>query len=239
MIRLRPASERGKANFGWLDSRHSFSFGHYLDPAHMGFGALRVINEDRVAPGQGFGTHGHRDMEILSYVLDGALEHKDSMGNGSIIRPGELQRMTAGTGVRHSEYNASKTQPVHFLQIWILPEANGLTPGYEQAAFPLQEQRGRLHLIASRDGRDGSLTVHQDLNLHAGVFEPGDTLDFSPGAQRQLWLQLARGRIELAGQTLGAGDGAAIRGTQTLTVRAIEPAELLLFDMATSTDPIH
>ncbi len=236
MIKLRASDDRGRADFGWLDSRHSFSFGHYLDPEHMGFGPLRVINEDRVVPGRGFDTHGHRDMEILSYVLDGALEHTDSLGNGSIIRPGELQRMTAGTGVRHSEYNASNTEPVHFLQIWILPEAEGLAPGYEQTAFPLQEQRGRLHLIASRDGREGSVTVHQDLNLYAGVFDAGETLEFALKKQRLRWLQLVRGQAELAGLHLHAGDGVAIQQAELPALTISEQSELLLFDMGNGSE---
>src|SRR5919206_2650347 len=175
MITLRPAAERGAENLGWLDSRHTFSFGHYYDPKHMGFGPLRVINEDRVRGGAGFATHGHRDMEIISYVLEGALEHKDSIGTGSVIRPGDVQRMSAGTGIVHSEFNASRSEPVHFLQIWIIPERAGLAPGYEQKTFPVEERRNRLRLVASRDGRDGSLTVHQDVGLYASLLDPGGT----------------------------------------------------------------
>ncbi|GAB5412444.1 MAG: pirin family protein [Congregibacter sp.] len=243
MMQIRPNEARGKANFGWLDSRHSFSFGHYFDPQHMGFGPLRVINEDRVAPGQGFGTHGHQNMEILSYVLDGALEHKDSMGTGSIIRPGDLQRMSAGTGVQHSEYNASQTDPVHFLQIWIVPEAQGLQPSYEQVSFPLEERRNRLRLLASRDGREGSVTVHQDVDLYAGVLDPGQSVSHRPELERSIWIQIARGRVELAGQELIAGDGVALSDLQELIpdlrLRATEHAEVLLFDMGNAARSTH
>jgi quercetin 2,3-dioxygenase len=230
MITRRPAEERGRANFGWLDSRHSFSFGHYHDEAHMGFGPLRVINEDRVAPGAGFDTHGHRDMEILSYVLEGALAHKDSIGTGSVIRPGEVQRMSAGTGIQHSEFNPSKQSPVHFLQIWILPERTGLAPGYQQSAFPLDE-RGRLHLVASRDGRDGSLTIHQDVDLSAGRLAAGDIVETRLRAGRLGWLQVARGAVTLNGAHLVTGDGAAIKDESALAIRAESDAEILLFDM--------
>ncbi|MEJ2258146.1 MAG: pirin family protein, partial [Woeseiaceae bacterium] len=199
MLAIRAANERGKASFGWLDSRHTFSFGHYYDPQFMGFGPLRVINEDRVRPGEGFATHGHRDMEIISYVLDGALEHKDSLGTGSIIRPGDVQRMTAGTGVHHSEYNASATDPVHFLQIWILPERDGLEPGYEQKAFPAEEKLGRLRLVGSRDGRDGSVTIHQDVDLYAALLGAGDEIAHRFAEGRYGWLQVARGSVRLEG----------------------------------------
>jgi quercetin 2,3-dioxygenase len=231
MIAVRKADERGVANFGWLNSRHSFSFGHYYDPAHMGFRSLRVINEDRVVPGAGFDTHGHRDMEIISYVLDGALAHKDSLGTGSTIRPGEVQRMSAGTGIRHSEFNASKTEPVHFLQIWILPERDGLDPGYEQREFPLEEKKGRLRLVASRDGRDGSVTMHQDADLYASVLAAGDrvTYDLAPG--RHAWLQVARGAVTLNGQDLAQGDGAAVGSEDRLEIAANEESEILLFDL--------
>ena len=186
MLAIRHSQDRGLANFGWLDSRHTFSFGHYHDPNFMGFGPLRVINEDRVQPGRGFDTHGHRDMEIISYVLDGALEHKDSMGNGSVIRPGDVQRMSAGTGVRHSEFNASETEPVHFLQIWILPEKQGLEPGYEQRHFAADEKRGQLRLVGSRDGREGAVTIHQDSDLYATLLGEGDTVDhLFPGIARE------------------------------------------------------
>jgi redox-sensitive bicupin YhaK (pirin superfamily) len=230
MIARRPAGERGKANFGWLDSRHTFSFGHYHDDAHMGFGPLRVINEDRVTPGAGFDTHGHRDMEILSYVLEGELAHKDSIGTGSVIRPGEVQRMSAGTGIQHSEFNPSPKSPVHFLQIWILPERDGLKPGYQQNAFPLDE-KGRLHLVASGDGRDGSLTINQDVDLYAGRLTAGDSVDARLRNRRLGWLQVARGAVTLNGVALATGDGAAIEKESDLAIRAESDAEILLFDM--------
>jgi hypothetical protein len=232
MITIRPGDERGVANFGWLDSRHSFSFGHYYDPNHMGFGVLRVINEDWVKPGTGFDTHGHRDMEIVTYVLAGALEHKDSLGNGSIIRPGEVQRMTAGTGIRHSEYNPSKTDPVHLLQIWILPEREGLAPGYEQKAIPDADSGGRLRLIGSRDGRDGSVTIHQDVDLYAGLFAAGEgtRLDLRPG--RGVWVQVAHGDVNINGVNLNAGDGAAITDADAVEIEGRKGGEVLVFDMA-------
>lgn len=231
MLAIRSANERGAANFGWLDSRHTFSFGNYYDPAFMGHGPLRVINEDRVTPGQGFGTHGHSDMEIISYVLDGALEHKDSLGTGSIIRPGDVQRMSAGTGVRHSEYNASDTDPVHFLQIWILPEKTGAEPSYEQKTFSEDEKRGRLKLVGSRDGRDGSVTIHQDVDLYAGLLAADDSVSYELDDGRNGWLQVARGSIRLDGNVLSAGDGVALRGAHTLSIEGIDDAEILLFDM--------
>ncbi|MDJ0909098.1 MAG: pirin family protein [Woeseiaceae bacterium] len=231
MLAIRPANDRGLANHGWLNSRHTFSFGHYYDPQFMGFGPLRVINEDQVKPAQGFGTHGHSDMEIISYVLDGALEHKDSLGTGSIIRPGDVQRMTAGTGVRHSEYNASETDPVHFLQIWILPEKDGLEPSYEQKAFSDEEKQGRLRLVGSRDGREGSVTIHQDVNLYSSLLDGDDEVDFELGEGRNGWVQVARGSLDLNGETLTAGDGVAIRGAKTLRFDNAENAEILLFDM--------
>jgi len=232
MITIRPGDERGVANFGWLDSRHSFSFGHYHDPNHMGFGVLRVINEDRVKPGAGFDTHGHRDMEIISYVLAGALEHKDSLGTGSVIRPGEVQRMTAGTGIRHSEVNPSKTDPVHFLQIWILPEREDLAPGYEQKKIPDADSRGRLRLIGSRDGRDGSVTIHQDVDLYAGSFAEGESarLVLRPG--HGAWVQVARGEVVVNGERLGAGDGAAITDAEAVEIEGRNGGEVLVFDMA-------
>lgn len=233
MIILRPAQERGTAYFGWLDSRHTFSFGEYYDPNHMGFANLRVINEDKVSPGQGFGTHGHRDMEIISYVLEGALEHKDSIGTGSVIRPGDVQRMSAGTGIRHSEYNASKTEPVHFLQIWILPERQGIAPGYEQKTFTELEKRGQLRLVGSRDGRDGSITIHQDVDLYAAALHEGDEVNHTLVNGRAAWLQVVRGAVQLKGQMLTAGDGAAISDESLITLRgAANDAEVLLFDMA-------
>ena len=231
MLAIRPADDRGLANLGWLNSRHTFSFGHYYDPQFMGFGPLRVINEDRVKPAQGFGTHGHSDMEIISYVLDGALEHKDSLGTGSIIRPGDVQRMTAGTGVRHSEFNASETDPVHFLQIWILPERDGLEPSYEQKNFSAEEKQGRLRLVGSRDGRDGSVTIHQDVNLYSSLLDGDDDIEFELGEGRNGWVQVARGSLNLNGETLTAGDGVAIRGARTLRFDHAEKAEILLFDM--------
>ena len=231
MITLRLASDRGNANFGWLDSRHTFSFGSYYDPAHMGFSHLRVINEDKVAPGGGFPTHGHRDMEIVSYVIDGALEHKDSIGTGSVIRPGDLQRMSAGTGIRHSEYNASDENPVHFLQIWILPEQQGLEPGYEQMHFSNEEKQGQLRLIGSRDGRDGSVTIHQDMSLYAARLSPGESVDYAPAEDRSLWLQVVRGGVELNGQVLHAGDGAAIEQEAIALTGQSDDSEILLFDL--------
>ncbi|MCB9948723.1 MAG: pirin family protein [Rhodospirillaceae bacterium] len=231
MLAVRQAADRGVADFGWLDSRHSFSFGHYHDPAHMGFGDLRVLNEDRVRPGAGFDTHGHRDMEIVSYVLDGALEHKDTLGTGAVLRPGEVQRMSAGTGVRHSEFNASASEPVHFLQIWIVPERRGLAPGYEQKAFPADERRGRLRLVGSRDGRDGSLTIHQDVDLYAGVFGAGDGADLPLRPGRRAWVQVARGAVTVNGTPLGAGDGAALTDEAAVSLRADAPSEVLVFDL--------
>jgi hypothetical protein len=236
MIMIRPAGERGHARHGWLDSRHSFSFGQYYDPRQMGFGPLRVINEDRVAPGAGFPTHGHADMEILSYVLDGELEHKDSIGTGTVIRPGELQRMSAGTGIRHSEFNPSRERPVHFLQIWIEPERAGLPPGYEQKRFRIAEEPGRLHLIASRDGRNDTLTVHQDVAIQAATLRPGDEVRHALAPGRGAWVQVARGEIALDGRLLRAGDGAAVQGVDALTLtgggNAAARNEILLFDMA-------
>jgi hypothetical protein len=228
----RPSNERGRADFGWLDSRHSFSFGQYYDENHMGFGALRVINEDRVAPGAGFGTHPHRDMEILSYVVDGALEHKDSIGTGSVIRPGDLQRMSAGTGIRHSEYNHSKDAPVHFLQIWIVPERGGLEPGYEQKTFPHKERDGRLVLLGSRDGRNGSVTIHQDVALYGALLKPQASVSHALAEGRKAWIQVVRGTLSVNGQTLDAGDGLGITDAGSLTIAAQEDAEVLLFDLA-------
>ena len=233
MINLRPGSDRGKANFGWLDSRHTFSFGNYYDPANMGFGTLRVINEDKVTPGQGFSTHGHRDMEIISYVLDGSLAHKDNIGNGSIIRPGDVQRMSAGTGIMHSEYNASDTDPVHFLQIWVLPAAQGIEPSYEQTYFAPEDKQHQLRLVGSREGRAGSVTIHQDLDLYATVLQPEASVTHTLAAHRQAWVQVAKGAIQLNGHDLTAGDGAAVSEAIALTLTGTsEDAEVLLFDMA-------
>lgn len=231
-MKIRRAGERGHAEHGWLDSFHTFSFADYHDDAHMGFRTLRVINEDRVAAGKGFGAHGHRDMEIVSYVLEGAIEHKDSMGTGSTIRPGDVQRMTAGTGVTHSEQNASKTESVHFLQIWILPKAKNLAPGYEQKAFTAEEKRGKLRLVASADGRDGSVTVHQDMNLHAGLFDAGERASFEVKPGRGAWVHVARGAIDLAGQRLEAGDAAAIDESGTFEIVGAAGGEVLVFDLA-------
>ncbi|NJN21759.1 MAG: pirin family protein [Leptolyngbya sp. RL_3_1] len=233
MITLRPASDRGAANLGWLDSRHTFSFGNYYDADHMGFGSLRVINEDKVAPGGGFSTHGHRDMEIISYVLEGALAHKDNIGNGSTMRPGDVQRMSAGTGILHSEYNASEQNPVHFLQIWILPEQKGIEPSYEQTHFPATETQGQLRLVGSRDGREGSVTIHQDVNLYATRLHQGESVTQPLAPGRQVWVHLAKGAITLNGQTLTAGDSAAVTAEAALTLTgASDDAEALLFDLA-------
>ena len=232
MIVRRPAEERGRANLGWLDSRHTFSFAEYHDPAHMGFRALRVINEDRVQPARGFGTHGHRDMEILSYVLEGELAHRDSMGTGSIIRPGDVQRMSAGTGVLHSEMNPSPTEPVHFLQIWLLPERRGLPPGYEQKRFEPAEKRGTLRLVASRDGREGSITVHQDVDLYAGMFGPRERATLEIGAGRHAWVQVARGEVSLNTEVLSQGDGAAISDEARVELHGISESEVLVFNLA-------
>jgi len=233
MLRIHRAEERGRTDFGWLDSRHSFSFGHYYDPAHMGFGPLRVINDDRVTPGAGFPTHPHGDMEIISYVLDGALAHKDSLGTGSVIRPGDVQRMTAGTGIRHSEFNASKTEPVHFLQIWIVPEAEGLAPSYEQKSYPAEDKRGMLRLVASRDGREGSVTVHRDVDLYATLLGEGDRTrhTFRPG--RAGWLQVARGTATVNDVQLYPGDGIAIEAIDDVAITGTSTdTEVLLFDLA-------
>ena len=232
MIRVRRANERGHAQHGWLESYHTFSFADYYDPSFMGFRALRVINEDRVQPGQGFGTHSHRDMEIVTYVLEGALAHKDSLGTGSIIRPGDVQRMSAGTGVAHSEFNHSPTELVHFLQIWILPEEEGLAPSYEQRSFPEAERTDRLRLVASRDAREGSVKVHQDVDLHAATLSSGAALEHSLRAGRHAWLQVARGKLSANDQLLSAGDGAAFSDESAVSLIAREPAEILLFDLA-------
>src|SRR5437867_6107281 len=210
MIKLRRAAERGIANFGWLDSRHTFSFGDYYDPKHMGFGPLRVINEDRVRPGKGFGAHGHQDMEIITYVLEGALEHRDSIGTGSVIRPGDVQIMSAGTGIRHSEFNASATEPVHFLQIWVIPDREGIAPRYAQTTFPDAQKRGRLLLVGSNDGRAGSVVIHQDVEIFASVLTAGERIDHHVPPGRKAWLQVVRGNVELNGRELRTGDGAAI-----------------------------
>lgn len=231
MITVRRSEDRGHADHGWLDSRHTFSFADYHDPAHMGFRALRVINEDRVAPSQGFGTHGHRDMEILSYVLSGKLAHRDSIGTGAVLGPGEVQRMSAGTGVRHSEYNASDAEPVHFLQIWIIPEREGLAPGYEQRRFPEEERRGRLRLVASPDGRDGSLTLHQDARVHLGLLAPGERTSLPIAEGRHAWVQVTRGRVRLGREELRAGDGAGLEDERELSLEGVEDGEVMVFDL--------
>ena len=232
MIAIRKAEERGHANHGWLNSYHSFSFANYYDPQQMGFKTLRVINEDRVQASQGFGAHSHRDMEIISYVLEGALEHKDSMGTSSIIRPGEVQIMSAGTGVTHSEYNHSKTDSVHFLQIWILPNQTGLEPRYEQKMYSTEEKHGNLRLIASQDGRDGSVTIHQDASIYATLLDTGQQVDYQIRPNRHAWLQVLKGDISLNGNLLVAGDGAAISDENQIVIDAKDNTELLLFDLA-------
>jgi hypothetical protein len=232
MISLRPSAARGHFDFGWLDTRHTFSFGDYHDPKHMGFRTLRVINEDRVKPGEGFPTHPHRDMEIVTYVLEGALQHKDSMGNGSIIKPGEVQRMSAGTGITHSEFNTSEYEPLHLLQIWIMPEQRGLPPGYEQKTFSDDEKRGRLRLVASPDGAEGSVTIHQDARLLAGILEPGQPLTYRLGAGRHAWVQAIRGEFKLNRDTLRAGDGAALSDEPVLRFEPVQESEVLVFDLA-------
>jgi redox-sensitive bicupin YhaK (pirin superfamily) len=232
VIQVRPADERGRTDWGWLDSRHTFSFGEYHDPAHEGFRSLRVINDDRVAAGEGFGTHGHRDMEILSYVLEGALAHKDSSGGGGVIRPGEIQFMRAGTGVTHSEYNDSKVEPVHFLQIWIVPDTRGLRPAYGQHAFDTGAVTRGFVLLASKDGREGSLQVQQDVDLWVTRVGPGESRDFRLRPGRHAWIHVARGSVSLNGTSLGEGDGAAVSGEDAPSIRGGEPAEVLLFDLA-------
>ena len=233
MITIRPAAERGHFDHGWLDTRHTFSFADYHDPRHMGFGPLRVINEDRVRPGEGFGRHGHRDMEILSYVLAGELTHGDSMGNGSVVRPGELQRMSAGTGVLHSESNASREHPVHFLQIWIVPDRRGLAPGYEQRAFPEAERRGRARLVASPDGADGSVTIQQDARVYATLLAGGEEVRLPLAAGRRAWVQVAHGAVTVNGQAVAEGDGAALTEERAVELAGAggELANVLVFDL--------
>jgi redox-sensitive bicupin YhaK (pirin superfamily) len=233
MLTIRRAEARGHDDHGWLDTRHTFSFADYHDPEHMGFSDLRVINEDRVRPGQGFGTHGHRDMEIISYVLSGQLGHRDSMGNGSVIRPGEVQRMSAGTGVRHSEMNPSATEPVHFLQIWILPDRAGHAPGYEQKAYPEAERRGKLRLAASPDGADGSVTIHQDARLYLALLGDGERVRHALAPGRKAWVQVARGEVTVNGERLRAGDGAALDGEVAVELAGAgaSTADVLLFDL--------
>ena len=229
---IRRAADRGHIDHGWLDTWHTFSFGSYLDPRHMGFRALRVINDDRVEPGMGFGTHGHRDMEIITYVLDGALAHKDSMGNGSTIRPGNVQRMSAGTGVTHSEFNASDSDPVHLLQIWILPDRNGEVPSYEEAEFNRDDKRGRLRLIASPDGHDGSVTIHADARVFASVLGDGERVEHSLMPGRHAWVHVATGTVEIAGERLSAGDAIAFSEAGPISITGQGDGEVLLFDLA-------
>ena len=231
-LTIRPSDARGHANHGWLDSHHTFSFADYHDPRHMGFGPLRVINEDRVAPGGGFPTHGHRDMEILSYVIEGALEHRDSIGTGSVIRPGDVQVMSAGTGIRHSEFNHSTSEPVHVLQIWLLPDRQGLAPRYDQKTFPDAAKGGQLRLIASADARDGSVLLHQDADVYAAILDDGGTLAHRLATGRSAWVQMVRGELSIADATLHAGDGVAITGEEQIAFAAhARDTEFLLFDL--------
>ena len=231
MINVRKAADRGNFDHGWLKTSHTFSFADYYDPRHMSFRALRVMNEDWVAPGQGFGMHPHRDMEIVTYVLEGALEHRDSLGNGEVLRPGEFQRMTAGTGIRHSEFNPSETEPVHLYQIWLLPRAAGLTPSYEQKAFAAEEQHNRLRVVASPDAREGSLTIHQDASVYLAKLEAGKSVEHPLAEGRHAWLQVLRGSVRLNGQPLVTSDGAAVSDERLLQVEADEAAEIMLFDL--------
>jgi len=232
MITIRRSHERGHFDHGWLNTYHTFSFDQYYDPRYIGFRNLRVINEDFVAAGRGFPKHGHRDMEIITYILEGALKHEDSMGNGSVIRPGDVQRMTAGTGVRHSEQNASDSERVHLLQIWIVPHTVGLEPGYEQKAFSEDERRGQLRLIASEDGREGAVQVHQDVGLFASILPAGDEVEHRMDQQRYAWLQVARGTVDVNDERANQGDGVVAIGEASLRIRAAEDAEVLLFDLA-------
>ncbi len=233
MINIRQENQRGKANLGWLDTRYTFSFSNYFDPNYMGFKTLRVINEDKVNPGGGFPTHGHQDMEIITYILQGSLEHKDSLGNGSIIRPGEVQRMSAGTGIQHSEFNPSENESVHLLQIWIIPEQKDITPGYEQKTFTEAQKRGKLRLIGSQDGRENSVTIHQDVNLYATLLQKGETISHKINPERGIWVQIISGEINLNDHVLSAGDGAAITEESSLIITGnAANSELLLFDLA-------
>ena len=231
MIAFHDRMARGQSRTGWLDSRHTFSFGQYQDPAHMGFRSLRVINEDRVIPGAGFPRHGHSDMEIISYVLEGALEHKDSLGNGTVIRPGDVQRMSAGTGILHSEFNPSKVDPVHFLQMWIIPDRAGLPPSYEQKTFPIEERRGRLRLVAGPDNRGSTITVHQDARLFVADLEVNERVVHEIERGRGLWLQLARGIVTVNGTEIREGDGTAVEDEPAIAIEADTDAEFLLFDL--------
>jgi redox-sensitive bicupin YhaK (pirin superfamily) len=232
MLTIRRAGERGHFNHGWLDTYHTFSFADYYDPKHIHFRALRVMNEDRVAPGQGFGTHPHRDMEIVTYVLEGALEHRDSMGNGEVLRPGEFQRMSAGTGITHSEFNPSTTEPVHLYQIWLLPASKGITPSYEQRAFSDDEMTGRLRVVASPDAENGSLKIHQDARIYLSKLPAGSAVTYDLSAERSAWLQVLRGKVSLNGQRLDTGDGVGVEAEVKLTIQAEGDAEIMLFDLA-------
>lgn len=232
MTTIRKSDDRGHFNHSWLDTYHTFSFDRYYDPEHMGFGTLRVINEDRIAPGQGFATHAHNDMEIITVVLEGALEHKDSMGNGSIIRPGEVQRITAGTGITHSEFNASRSEPVHLLQIWIIPNQRNLTPGYEQKNFPIEQRNGRLFLIASPNPTDGAVTINQDTSLYTARLRPGKTVTHKLAPNRHAWVQVAGGSVTVNGESLSQGDGAAISDEDQVSITGGEQTDILLFDLA-------
>jgi len=232
MITIRRSEDRGHFDHGWLDTRHTFSFAGYMDPAHMGFRTLRVINEDKVDPDRGFGLHPHRDMEIITVVLSGALEHKDSSGGGGVIRPGVVQHMTAGSGVRHSEFNPSDTEPVHLLQIWILPDEAGITPSYEQKEFAEEGRRGRLRLVASKDGRDGSLQIQQDASMYSTLLSAGDEVSHDLAEGRAVWVQVAQGAVSVGGKRLEQGDGAGLEQETAVEIRAQEDSELLLFDLA-------
>ena len=232
MLTVRPAGERGRTRLDWLDSFHTFSFNQYYDPRHMGFRSLRVINDDFVSAGAGFGAHPHRDMEILTWVVDGALEHRDSTGGGGVVRPGDIQRMSAGTGVTHSEFNQSAEEPVHLLQVWLLPERRGIDPEYEQRNYPAVEREGRLRLVASKDGRDGSVTIHQDAALHAALFAPGQKAEHKLASGRHAWLHVASGAVSINGMKLSAGDGIAASDEPSLVIEAAEKSEVLLFDLA-------
>jgi redox-sensitive bicupin YhaK (pirin superfamily) len=232
MLHVRRSTERGHFDHGWLNTHHTFSFGHYYDPKNMGFRALRVMNEDFVQPGQGFGTHPHEDMEIVTYVLQGALEHKDSMGNGEVLRPGEFQRMSAGTGITHSEFNPSNSEPVHLYQIWLLPDRNGIEPSYEQKRFPEEERRNGLRLVASPDGAEGSLRIHQDARIFLSTIPDGGRIQHPLADGRHAWLQVLRGRAALNGQALGTSDGVAVSDEKLLTIEAVGEAEIMLFDLA-------
>jgi redox-sensitive bicupin YhaK (pirin superfamily) len=232
MITFRDRTTRGQTRTGWLDSKHSFSFGDYYDPAHVGFRSLRVINEDRVIPGAGFPRHGHRDMDILSYILEGSLQHKDNIGSGTVIRPGEIQRMSAGTGVEHSEFNASQSEPVHFLQIWLIPEKRGIKPSYEQKPVPLEERRGKLRLVAAPDGPEGAVTLHEDARVYVANLAAGERVSHDIASGRGVWVQVARGIVGLNGTELREGDGAALEDETNATIEAETDAEILLFDLA-------